>query len=181
MASRTVSRFVAAAQAARLCTESAPPFHPARIAGARRSGKAGRATESEPVMSSRPESSFYRAAAATAIGTGLLQVWMNLAVGIVGREDNPVNLGFHLVVVTAAACAFTARAAPAGMARAMLATAAVQMLLAAVIATAPSTVRDDPKGPLGVLILGGGFAALWLLSAALFHRSARRPRSTAPA
>ena len=28
-------------------------------------------------------------------------------------------------------------------------------------------------GPIGVLALSGGFSALWLISAALFHRSAR--------
>jgi len=125
-------------------------------------------------MSDRPGRIPYRLGAAVALGASLLQVWMNLAVGIVGREDNPVNLGFYLIVLTAAACAFTARLRADGMARAMLAVAAVQTLLALVIATAPSTVRDDAKGPLGVLVLSGGFVALWLLAAALFHKSARQ-------
>lgn len=125
-------------------------------------------------MSSRPGTTAYRIGAAVALFAAALQIWMNLAVGIVGSEDNPVNLGFYLVVVTAGACAFTARLRADGMARAMLAVAGVQALLAGVIATAPSTVRDDPKGPLGVLVLSAGFAALWLLSAALFHRSARQ-------
>ena len=125
-------------------------------------------------MSSNPGRIFYRLGAAVALGASLLQVWMNLAVGIVGREDNPVNLGFYLVVLTAAACAFTARLRADGMARAMLAVAAVQALLAPVIATAPSTVRDDPKGPMGVLVLRGIFCALWLASSWLFLSSARR-------
>ena len=124
-------------------------------------------------MASRPGTTAYRLGAAVALFAAALQVWMNLAVGIVGSEDNPVNMAFYLVVVTAGACAFTARLRADGMARAMLAVAGVQALLAAVIATAPSTMRDDPKGPLGVLVLSAGFAALWLLSAALFHRSAR--------
>ncbi|HYI39443.1 MAG TPA: hypothetical protein VE053_03905 [Allosphingosinicella sp.] len=115
----------------------------------------------------------YRIGAAVALGAGALQVWMNLAVGIVGNEDNPVNLGFYLVVVAAGACAFTARFQAKAMARAMLAVAGMQALLALVIATAPSTVRDDPKGALGVLVLSGIFAALWLSAAALFHKSAR--------
>ena len=122
---------------------------------------------------SQKQTTLYRLGAAAALGTGALQVWMNLAVGIVGSEDNPTTRGFYLVVVTAAACAFTARGRADGMARAMLATAAVQALLAAVVATAPSTAIDDPKGPLGVLALSGGFTALWLLAAFLFHRSAR--------
>jgi hypothetical protein len=124
-------------------------------------------------MSDRPGRIPYRLGAAVALGASFLQIWMNLAVGIVGREDNPVNLGFYLVVLAAAACAFTARLRADGMARAMLAVAAMQSLLALVIATAPSTVRDDPKGPLGVLVLSGGFVALWLISAALFHKASQ--------
>ncbi len=126
-------------------------------------------------MSSISKAATYRIAVAIALGAAFLQIWINLAVGIVGNEDNPVNLGFYLVVATAGACAFTARLRADGMARAMLAVAGVQALLAAVVATAPSTARDDPMGPAGVLALSGGFASLWLISAVLFHRSARAP------
>jgi hypothetical protein len=124
-------------------------------------------------MASKSENIAYRFGAAVALGASFLQVWMNLAVGIVGNEDNPVNLGFYLVVVAAGACAFTARLRPDGMARAMLAVAGMQVLLAMVVATAPSTARDDPMGSMGVLGLSAGFTALWLVSAALFYRSAR--------
>lgn len=125
-------------------------------------------------MTGKPERIAYRIGAGVAVGASFVQVWMNLAVGIVGNEDNPVNLDFYLVVVTAAACAFTAQFRADGMARAMLAVAGMQALLALVVATAPSTARDDPMGPMGVLMLSGGFTALWLISAALFHRSARQ-------
>lgn len=124
-------------------------------------------------MSTQPGTTAYRLGAAVALFACFLEVWMNLAVGIVGSEDNPVNLGFYLVVATAGACAFTARLRADGMARAMVAVAGLQALLALVVATAPSTVRDDPKGPMGVLVLSGGFVMLWLIAAALFHRSAR--------
>lgn len=116
---------------------------------------------------------FYRLGLAVALFAGLFQIWINLAVGIVGDEDNPVNMGFFMVVATAAACAFTARLRAEGMARAMLAVAGVQALLGLAIATAPSTVINDAKGPLGVAVLSGGFVGLWLLAAFLFHRSAR--------
>ena len=125
-------------------------------------------------MTSEPGRIAYRIAAGVAIAASLLQVWINLAVGIVGNEDNPVNLGFFGVVVTAAACAFTARFRADGMARAMLAVGAVQATLAVVVATAPSTARDEPMGAIGVLTLSGFFTALWLVSAALFHTSSLR-------
>ena len=121
-----------------------------------------------------PGRTTYRLGAAVALGASFLQVWMNLAVGIVGSEDNPVNQGFFGVVVAAGACAFTARFRAEGMARAMLATAGVQAMLAAAVATAPSTARDEPNGPIGVLVLSGVFVALWLISAWLFHRARQR-------
>jgi hypothetical protein len=124
-------------------------------------------------MTSHKGRNAHRLGAAVALFAAALQVWMNLAVGIVGSEDNPVNLAFFLIVLTAAACAFTAKFRAEGMARAMLAVAAVQALVALAIATAPSTLRDDPKGPLGVLALSAGFMALWLIAAALFHKAAR--------
>lgn len=116
---------------------------------------------------------FYRLGLAVALFAGLFQIWINLAVGIVGDEDNPVNMGFFMVVATAGACAFTAWLRADGMARAMLAVAGVQALLGLAVATAPSTVINDAKGPLGVAVLSGGFVGLWLLAAFLFHRSAR--------
>jgi hypothetical protein len=116
----------------------------------------------------------YRGGIAVAVTAAFLQVWMNLAVGIVGDTDNAQNQGFFGVVVSAAACAFVARLRPDGMARAMLATAGVQTLLGLMVATAPITARVDPMGPAGVLILTAVFTALWLVSAALFHSSARQ-------
>lgn len=122
----------------------------------------------------------YRSGVAVAILVSLFEVWMNFAVGIVGSTDNPQNAGFFGVVVAAAACSFVARLRPDGMARAMLATAGVQALLGLMVATAPITARD-PMGAGGVAMLSGVFTALWLTSAALFHRSARQefPRAAA--
>jgi len=76
-------------------------------------------------MGSNSERITYRIGVGVALAASFLQVWMNLAVGIVGNEDNPVNLGFFAVVVTAGACAFVAQFRPDGMARAMLAVAVV--------------------------------------------------------
>jgi hypothetical protein len=125
-------------------------------------------------MPSQSGTTQYRLGIAVALFAGLFQVWMNLAVGIVGSEDNPVNQGFFMVVATAAACAFTARLRADGMARAMVATAGVQALLGLAIATAPSTVINDAKGPLGVAVLSAGFTSLWLLAGFFFHRGARQ-------
>ena len=124
-------------------------------------------------MASISRRAAYCAGMAVAVGVSLLQVWMNLAVGIVGESDNPVNQGFFGVVVCAAACAFVARFRAEGMARAMLAVAGVQALLGVMVATAPSTALD-PMGAAGVLALSGLFVGLWLVAGALFWWGARR-------
>ena len=94
---------------------------------------------------------------------------MTVVGGIVG-EDSPQNQGFLGVVVTAAACAFVARGQADGMARAMLATAGVQALLAAMLATAPIT-----REPGRIVAACAVFCVFWLASAELFRRSAAEP------
>lgn len=113
----------------------------------------------------------YRGGVATALIVSFLLIWINLAVGIVGG-DNPVNFNFFMLIFASAVGAFAAQFRPEGMARAMFGTAVVQMLLALAIATAPSTQRE-PGGALSVLVLCGFFAALWLVSAALFRKASR--------
>src|SRR5690606_37190745 len=51
----------------------------------------------------------YRAAACVAIAACFLQVWINLAVGIVGEPGNPANLAFFAAVAVAIAGALVAR------------------------------------------------------------------------
>jgi hypothetical protein len=144
-------------------------------------GQGGASIEREgEEMAGKPGRIAFRIGVAVALAGSFLEVWINLAVGIVGSEDNPVNQGFYLVVAAACACAFTARLRADAMARAMLAVAGLQALLGLAVATAPSTARD-PMGAVGVLALSAFFAALWLASAALFHRSARQEASDAAA
>ena len=109
----------------------------------------------------------YRAAAAVVLAAAFLLVWLNLAVGIIGSEDNPANLMFGGVLAVGIAGAALARFRPDGMARAMVATAFAQALAGAmaVIAGWGSTAQ--------VLSLTVFFAALWLLSAWLFRKAAR--------
>lgn len=114
----------------------------------------------------------YRGGVTVALAVSFLLLWVNVAVGIVGSEDNPVNLSFFMLVLIAAIGAFSADFRPAGMARAMLGTAGVQMLLALIIGTAPST-QHDPAGVVGLAILSAFFATLWLTSAALFRHAAK--------
>lgn len=110
----------------------------------------------------------YRAAAAVALGTTFLLVWVNLAVGLIGSEDDAVNLMFFAVPVVAIVGAFTARFRPNGMAAALFATAAAQALV-----TVGAFAAGRGFEPATLM-----FVALWLVSAGLFRKAAtaRVPR-----
>lgn len=69
----------------------------------------------------------YRVAVGLAVATALILAWLNLAVGIIGSEDNPANVMYVGVLVVGAVGAIIARFRPQGMARALFATAAAQM------------------------------------------------------
>jgi hypothetical protein len=113
----------------------------------------------------------YRGGAALALLGMFLTIWANLAVGIVGSERNPANIGFFVALLVGVAGACAARGRAQGMALAMIATAA-SLGVAFVIAAAGPT--DEPTVRVSVEALGTGvFAALFLGSAALFRKAAR--------
>jgi hypothetical protein len=119
----------------------------------------------------------YRTGAVVAVGTGFLTLWANLAVGLVGNEENPANWLFVGVLAIAGAAAILARLRPAGMARAFAATAIAQLAAAAV---AFGTTAAGPGRAVEIAALAGIFPAGWLLAAWLFARSAAVARVHAP-
>lgn len=114
----------------------------------------------------------YRAGAVVGLGTCFLLVWINLAVGIIGDEDNFHNAYYFCEVLLASGAAFTAALKPAGMMRATLAAAAFQALITAA-AFFDGWGAGDPPGAIGILGLNSVFVALWLFAAALFRRAAQ--------
>jgi hypothetical protein len=121
----------------------------------------------------------YRTAAAVAIGAGFLLVWINLAVGIIGSEDNAANLLYAGVLAIGVVGAVVADFRPHGMARALIAMALAQTLIAAVALIA-EWGSDGENWPQVIFVLNGFFATLWLLSAGLFRRAAREEMPAGP-
>lgn len=113
----------------------------------------------------------YRAAAAVALVAALLLIWINLAVGLIGNENNPANLMYFGVVAIGFIGAGIARFQPRGMAYALFATALAQALvpvIAIIIWRPPVTM-----GMVKVLVLNTFFVMLFAGSAFLFrHASA---------
>jgi hypothetical protein len=115
----------------------------------------------------------YRAGVTTALAASLLLTWVNVVGGLTGNPENPQQVAFLVLFLTAGVGAFAAQARREGMARAMLGVAMVQAILTSLTVTNPSTA-SDPRGIAGFLLLSGYFTALWLVSAVLFYWSARR-------
>jgi len=117
----------------------------------------------------------YRAAVGVALAAALLLVWINLAVGVIGTEDELANLmyvGVHFVGIVGA---IVARFRPDGMARALLATALAQALVAVVALIAGLGHPASP--PLEILGVSGFFVALFVGSALLFRHAGRERRA----
>lgn len=106
---------------------------------------------------------WYRAGFGVAVVTGFLVVWVNAAVGMIG-DDNPYNLLFLGAMGVGAAGALIAWFRPAGMARALYATAAAHGLVSVVALVA----GWDMLGA----VLSLCFVLPWLLSAGLFRKAA---------
>jgi hypothetical protein len=119
----------------------------------------------------------YRAAVGVALAAALLLVWINLAVGIIGTEDDPANAMYAGVLAVGIIGAIIARFRPHGMARALFATALAQALVA-VFALIFRLGSGSPPGVLGILILNGFFVALFVGSASLFRYAAREHTPT---
>jgi hypothetical protein len=114
----------------------------------------------------------YRAAVGIALAAALLLIWINLAVGIIGSEDNPANWMYGGVLAVGMIGAILARFRPHGMARALLAASLAQALVA-VIALIFGLGSPESR-PLQIAALNGFFVALFVGSAWLFRHSARQ-------
>ncbi len=111
----------------------------------------------------------YRAGAGLALSGAFLLVWVNAAVGITDSEADAMYL---VVLAVGIVGAFVVRFRPAGMARAMFATA---LAMASVGVTALiAGVVPAYNSAFEILGVTGFFAALWVGSALLFRNAARQ-------
>ena len=106
----------------------------------------------------------YRGAVGLALAAGMLTIWVSGAVGMIGVEDNPLNLMFAAVLAIALFGSAIAGFRAAGMARAMAVTAGAQFAASLI-----GMFTDLRSGIFSAL-----FALIWLASAAMFGRAERK-------
>lgn len=113
----------------------------------------------------------YRAAAGLAIFTAFVLVWGNLAVGLIGSENEPANL-IYLGAVALGFLAAVLAGFRAGAMSLITGTMAVVMVLTGAYAVAAG-LDFAVMGSEGRVTLV--LTTLWLVSSVLFHRAARPP------
>lgn len=113
----------------------------------------------------------YRAAVGVAVVTALFLIWINLAVGIIGPEDDPANLMYGGGLAVGILGALFARFRPRGMVRALITVALAQAVVGAIALVAGLGCIGE-KSPGVIVFLTSFFVALWPISAWLFRRAA---------
>ena len=121
-------------------------------------------------------SNAYRLAVGVAVGVALLLVWANLAVGLIGNENDPANLLYGGVLAVLLIGALVAHFQPSGMTNALFATAFAQMVVPVIALLVGKSQIAAAEAALGggvVQMIGGNifFAALWAGAALLFRRA----------
>jgi hypothetical protein len=126
-------------------------------------------------VASRGGSTAYRVGVGVACTAGLFLIWVNLAVGLIGNEDNPANALYLGVIAIALSGVALSSLEPRGMARTMFATAAVQVAVPIV-----ALIIWRPSFDLGVVQVFGAnamFVTLWIIAGSFFrHASTNDPK-----
>ena len=113
----------------------------------------------------------YRSAVGVALAAAVILVWLSLGVGIIGADGDRANLMYFGVLAVGIIGAVIARFRPRGMARALVATALAQALVAVIALILGLGAPWSPPGE--IVALNGFFVALFAGSAWLFRYAAR--------
>ncbi|MCX7973721.1 MAG: hypothetical protein N3B16_04390 [Candidatus Aminicenantes bacterium] len=112
----------------------------------------------------------YRLALAVALGTGFIMIWTNLAVGLIGSEDEPVNMIYLVLLAGGLIGALLVRLKARGLTITMGIMALGQVLITLIALLAgwqhlPSSSVSD------ILKVNGFFFLLWQTKMYLFDPS----------
>lgn len=120
-------------------------------------------------VTTKSHTTAYNLAVGSALGTGFLLIWSNLAVGIIGSEDNVINLFYFGVIAIGIIGAMIVRFKAEGMVITLIVMALAQALIA-VVATIGGYYQSPPSSVMQILGVNAFFVGLWIVSALLFRR-----------
>ncbi len=122
------------------------------------------------LLSQKMNATMFRVAVGIAVGASLLLIWVNLAVGIIGNENNPANIMYYGVPFIGIIGAFIAHGRPKGMSTTLFIMAAVQIIifLIAIFILEP---HGDVKST-SFFVIGHIFFAMLFVSSGLLFRKA---------
>lgn len=129
------------------------------------------------LITRKTENMAYRAAIGFALFTGFFLIWVNLAVGIIGSEDNPANMMYFGVIVIGIIGTLIARFRSPGMAWVMFAMALAQASVA-VIVLIGGLYQSPPSTVFHIIGLNGFFITLFVVSALLFRYAVAQKQSS---
>ena len=119
----------------------------------------------------------HRAAVGVALAAAFFLVFLVGAVGVIGEDGDRADLMYGGVLAVGIIGAVIARFRPHGMARALLATALAQALVAVIALIAGK--HEVPLSSVSeIILLNGLFVALFIGSASLFQHAARKQPPT---
>lgn len=112
----------------------------------------------------------YRFAAMVAIGTAFLITWANGAVGIIGSEENRINLIYFVIILMGFLGATISNFETRGIAFSLFGMAFTQMMIAVLLILSANSIAPNMTFKLIIffLALHGFFAGAYALSGFLF-------------
>jgi hypothetical protein len=118
----------------------------------------------------------YKAGFAIGLLSSFIIIWSNLAVGIIGSEDNPANLMYFGVLAIVFLGAIIAQFKPKGMSFALFAAASAQAIITiiALVANLGAPVNSTSQ----IVFINAFFIVLWLASGLLFKNAINYQSST---
>lgn len=115
----------------------------------------------------------YRAGVAVGLFAGLFLIWANLAVGIIGSEDNPVNIIYFGIIGIGIVGAVMSRFNPYGLSLTMFAVSIAFLMIAVVVLFYAGTQGADFTIDKIMTYIGvhGLFIMLFFISGILFRQA----------
>lgn len=128
------------------------------------------------LITKKSENPAYRIAIGFALFAGLFLIWSNLAVGIIGSENNDINLWYYGIIVIGILGAFMGNFSAKGMERTLYAMAVVQAIIT-IIALLTDMDQLAGSSVLRILAVNGFFIMLFVASALLFRYAKQKQLS----